>query len=58
MNFRERKKERTENYEIYIKGWRLRPCGSCSGSSYYCGGPCGACDGTGKERYNSNPIKE
>lgn len=52
--FLQRKSQRKEGYENYVKGWRLRDCTACSGSSYYCGGPCGACDGTGKERYKFN----
>lgn len=57
--FHERKAERKEYYENWVKGWKLRPCSACNGSGYYDhnGSPdCGACDGTGKERYN--PIKD
>jgi DnaJ-class molecular chaperone len=53
MSFHERKKERKEYYEKYIKGWKLRNCTACNGSGYYDSHnspPCGACDGTGKER--------
>ncbi len=51
MTFRERKAERTEYYEKYIKGWKWCKCVSCNGSGYYDhnGSPtCSACDGTGK----------
>lgn len=57
MNFQERKKERTENYEKNIKGWKLKPCTACNGSGYYDNyvngriPKCGCCDGTGKETY-------
>lgn len=53
QNFHERKKERTEYYEKYVKGWKLTICISCNGSGYYDhnGSPkCGACEGTGKVR--------
>ena len=53
MSFHDRKKERKDYYEKYIKGWKLIRCGACSGSGYYDHNgspPCGACDGTGKER--------
>jgi DnaJ-class molecular chaperone len=53
MSFHERKKERKEYYEKYIKGWKLRNCTACNGSGYYDSHnspSCGACDGTGKER--------
>lgn len=51
--FHERKAERTEYYEKYIKGWKLHKCLACDGSGYYDHNgspPCGACDGTGKTR--------
>lgn len=54
MNFHERKKERKEYYERYVKGWKQRNCTACNGSGYYDhdgSPPCGACDGTGKETY-------
>ena len=54
MTYEERKKERTEYYNNYVKGWKERPCTACNGSGYYdnTGSPkCGACDGTGKEKY-------
>lgn len=57
--FHERKKERKEHYEKWVKEWKQRPCGACNGSGYYDhdnSPPCGACDGTGKETYN--PIHE
>ena len=41
--FKERKIWRTEYYNKFIKGWKLRPCG--------------ACGGTGKESYKPE-IKE
>lgn len=53
--FHERKKERTEHYEKFVKGWKQRPCGACNGSGRYDhnGSPdCDSCDGTGKELYN------
>ena len=54
MNFQERKKQRKENFEKNVKGWKLRPCTACHGSGYYDhnGSPksC-ACNGTGKEKY-------
>lgn len=59
MNFHERKKERTEYYERFVKGWKLRPCTACAGSGYYDSHgspPCGACDGTGKERYKPDIV--
>lgn len=54
FSFHERKKQRKEHYEKFIKGWKLRDCGCCAGTGYYDDNgspPCGACDGTGKERY-------
>jgi DnaJ-class molecular chaperone len=53
MNYRERKKFRTEFYLQFIYGWKQRPCISCNGSGYYDwdNGPCGACDGEGIELY-------
>lgn len=54
MTFKERKKERTEHYRTYIKGWRLKPCSAGNGSGYYdnANAPeCSACDGSGQERY-------
>jgi len=59
MNFRERKKKRTEIYKNNIEGWKLKPCAACGGSGRYDnkGSPkCAACDGTGKERYNSKDV--
>jgi len=60
MDFRERKKARTEYYMKYIHGWKLHKCGACNGSGYYDnnGSPkCGACNGTGKTRYKpSSPL--
>ena len=61
MNFRDRKKQRTEHFEKYVKGWKLRLCPACNGTGYYDSSnkwgktpKCGGCNGTGKERYNSN----
>lgn len=54
MSFRQRKKERTEYFEKYIKGWKLRNCTACNGSGHYDNDgapPCSGCDGSGKERY-------
>jgi DnaJ-class molecular chaperone len=59
--FRGRKAARTEYYEKFVKGWKLRKCGACNGSGYYDhnGSPdCGACDGTGKERYKPQEQKD
>ncbi len=53
MSWTERKKERTEHFNKYVKGWRMVKCTACNGSGYYDhnGSPrCGSCDGTGKER--------
>lgn len=61
MNWAERKKSRTERFEKYVKGWKLRRCTACSGSGYYDSNgspPCGACDGTGKERVSPERYKE
>lgn len=55
--FHERKKQRTEYYNKYVKGWRLQECTACNGSGYYDSDDspeCAGCDGTGKERYNPN----
>lgn len=54
MNFKERKAQRTDYYNRFVKGWKQRPCSSCMGSGRYDhnGSPkCAACDGTGKEKY-------
>lgn len=56
--FKERKQQRTEHYEKYVKGWKTRSCSACSGSGYYDndGSPaCGGCDGTGLELYKPTP---
>ena len=56
MNFHERKRQRKEYFEKYIKGWKLRDCIACHGTGYYDHSgspPCAACDGTGKERYKT-----
>lgn len=52
-DFHERKAERKEFYEKFVRGWKLERCGACSGSGYYDdnGHPkCGLCGGTGKVR--------
>ena len=52
--FRERKAARTEQYQRFQQGWKLRPCNACNGSGRYDHNgspPCGGCDGTGKVRY-------
>jgi DnaJ-class molecular chaperone len=57
MSFHERKQIRTEYYERFVKGWKLRNCTACNGSGYYDnhGSPrCGSCEGTGKEKYKPN----
>lgn len=57
MDFKERKRLRTQKFERDIKGWKLRPCTACMGSGHYDhnGSPkCGSCNGTGKERYKPN----
>lgn len=51
--FHERKQQRAEHFNRFVKGWRLQRCTACAGSGYYDSfgsPPCGACDGTGKER--------
>lgn len=56
MNFKERKAQRTDYYNRFVKGWKQRPCTSCMGSGRYDhnGSPkCAACDGTGKEKYRN-----
>jgi len=57
--FKERKAERTAYYNMFVFGWRQRPCAACNGSGYYDnnGSPrCGSCDGTGKETYRGPKI--
>ncbi|EKN6179356.1 hypothetical protein DVQ53_00195 [Yersinia enterocolitica] len=59
FTFHERKKERTDYYQRFVHGWKLRACSACNGSGHYDhnGSPrCGACDGTGKERFQ--PLVE
>lgn len=61
MNFHQRKKDRKEYFEKYVKGWKLRDCSACSGSGRYDHNgspPCGGCDGTGKERYKPDESNE
>ena len=53
MDFYERKQERKEYFEKYVKGWKLVKCLACNGSGHYDsnGSPkCSNCNGTGKER--------
>lgn len=52
-DYRERKQQRKDYYEKYVKGRKLKTCTACSGSGRFDhnGSPkCGACDGTGKVR--------
>lgn len=52
-SFHERKRQRTERFERYVKGWRLVTCGACDGSGRYDhnGTPkCGCCSGAGRVR--------
>ncbi len=54
MTFAERKAKRTEHYQQFVEGWKLRPCAACAGSGRYDshGSPaCSVCDGSGKVRY-------
>ena len=54
QTYAERKRDRKEHFEKFVRGWKLRPCIACNGSGRYDhnGSPkCGACNGTGKERY-------
>ena len=56
QDFRERKVARTDYYERFVHGWKLRNCGACAGSGYYDNTgspPCGCCGGSGKERYKA-----
>lgn len=51
MTWMERKAERREYFERYVKGWKQVKCPACNGSGRYDhnGAPaCGLCDGTGK----------
>ena len=53
-SFIERKEQRKDYYEKWVKGWKLRRYTACNGSGHYDHNgspPCSACDGTGKERY-------
>lgn len=53
-DFKERKKQRKEYYEKFVKGWKERKCVACNGSGIYDSyksPACGACEGTGKEKY-------
>lgn len=61
MDFRERKRLRTEHYMLNIHGWKLQKCGACNGSGYYDhnGSPkCGACNGTGKVRCSPEELND
>lgn len=56
-SFHERKKQRTERFGKYIKGWKDAPCTACNGSGYYDynnSPKCGACNGTGKVKRKPN----
>lgn len=58
-DFHNRKQERREYFEKYVKGWKLVTCGACNGSGYYDNcirgriPKCSSCNGTGKERVPS-----
>lgn len=55
--FRQRKAQRKEYYEKYVKYWKLRDCIACGGTGRYdnTGSPvCSSCEGSGKERYLPN----
>ncbi len=59
--FHERKAERTEHFERWVKGWKLVTCTACSGSGYYDhdgSPPCDGCDGTGRERVSPAEYAE
>ena len=61
MSWRSDKTERKEEYEKYVKGWKLVPCTACNGSGHYDhnGSPkCGACEGTGKMRISPEDFKK
>jgi len=61
MDFRERKRLRTNHYFKYIHGRKLGKCYACNGSGYYDhnGSPkCAACNGTGKVRYSPEELEE
>lgn len=54
MDFKERKARRTDYYNRFVFGWKLKDCIACNGSGRYDSHrspKCGACNGTGKERY-------
>lgn len=49
----ERKANRRDYYERYVRGWKLVTCTACNGSGYYDANgspPCGCCGGTGMMR--------
>jgi hypothetical protein len=63
--FHERKAERVEHYEKYVKGWKLVKCGACSGSGYYDSSDgrgrtpkCSACEGEGVERISPREYEQ
>lgn len=62
-SFHARKKERTQHFEKYVKGWKLVTCGACNGSGYYDYSrrgrtpKCSNCEGTGKERVSPEEYK-
>lgn len=52
-DYHQRKAQRKEYFEKFVKGRKLEKCISCNGSGYYDSNnspKCGACDGTGKTR--------
>jgi len=61
LTFQERKQERKDNYEKYVKGWKEIPCIACNGTGYYddFNSPkCESCNGTGKTKVNPEEYKE
>lgn len=55
--FKQRKQQRTDYFEQFIKGWRQSNCTACDGSGFYDhdGNPdCDACSGEGKESYQTD----
>lgn len=62
MEYRLLKAARTEYYNKYIDGNKMKTCLACSGSGYYdfqssrgVARKCGSCSGTGKERSVPQP---
>jgi len=61
MNFQQRKQERKDYYEKFVKGWKKVKCTACNGSGRYDNDgspPCGACEGTGKVKEKPETKKE